>query len=120
MMADFALTLQKSGADFVILCTNTMHISTPEIEAALQIPFLHIVDPTAIAICKMGIKTIGLLGTKFTMEEDFYKGRLKDKFGFSRHDPINRRPGKNSSSNFSGIGSWKDSAEFEESLPGYH
>ena len=81
MMADSALTLQKSGADFVVLCTNTMHKCTPEIEAAIQIPFLHIVDPTAEAICKMGIKTIGLLGTKFTMEEDFYKGRLKDKFG---------------------------------------
>lgn len=80
MMADAALTLQNSGADFVVLCTNTMHKCTPEIEAAIQIPFLHIVDPTAEAICKMGIKTIGLLGTKFTMEEDFYKGRLKDKF----------------------------------------
>ncbi len=81
MMADSALTLQKSGADFVVLCTNTMHKCTPEIEAALKIPFLHIVDPTAEAICQMGIKTIGLLGTKFTMEEDFYKGRLRDKFG---------------------------------------
>jgi aspartate racemase len=58
-----------------------MHKCTPEIEAAIQIPFLHIVDPTAEAICKMGIKTIGLLGTRFTMEEDFYKGRLKDKYG---------------------------------------
>jgi aspartate racemase len=81
MMADSALTLQTSGADFVVLCTNTMHKCTPEIEAAIQIPFLHIVDPTAEAICKMGIKTIGLLGTRFTMEEDFYKGRLKDKYG---------------------------------------
>jgi aspartate racemase len=81
MMADSALTLQTSGADFVVLCTNTMHKCTPEIEAAIQIPFLHIVDPTAEAICKMGIKTIGLLGTRFTMEEDFYKGRLNDKYG---------------------------------------
>jgi aspartate racemase len=80
MMADAALTLQNSGADFVVMCTNTMHKCTPEIEAAIQIPFLHIVDPTAEAIRKMGIKTIGLLGTKFTMEEDFYKARLKDKF----------------------------------------
>jgi aspartate racemase len=81
MMADSALTLQTCGADFVVLCTNTMHKCTPEIEAAIQIPFLHIVDPTAEAICKMGIKTIGLLGTRFTMEEDFYKGRLNDKYG---------------------------------------
>jgi aspartate racemase len=81
MMADSALTLQTSGADFVVLCTNTMHKCTPEIEAAIQIPFLHIVDPTAEAICKMGITTIGLLGTRFTMEEDFYKGRLNDKYG---------------------------------------
>lgn len=83
LMAESAHTLQTSGADFVVLCTNTMHKCTAEIENAIHIPFLHIVDPTAEAICKMGIKTIGLLGTKFTMEEDFYKGRLKDKFDLS-------------------------------------
>ena len=83
VMADAAIILQKGGADCVVLCTNTMHKCAGEIESAIQIPFLHIVDPTAEAICKMGIRTIGLLGTKFTMEEDFYKGRLKDGYGLN-------------------------------------
>jgi len=62
-----------------VLCTNTMHIVAPQVEAALHIPFLHIADATADAIKKQGIQTIGLLGTHFTMEGDFYAGRLQKK-----------------------------------------
>jgi aspartate racemase len=60
-----------------------MHKCAGDIEAAIKIPFLHIADPTAEKICSEGIKTIGLLGTRFTMEQDFYRGRLKDKFGLN-------------------------------------
>ena len=80
-MAAEARALERAGADFVILCTNTMHISTAEIEAAISIPFLHIADPTAEAVKAAGIQTVGLLGTRFTMEQDFYKGRLQEKHG---------------------------------------
>lgn len=80
-MAEAAQRLERGGADFVVLGTNTMHISTEAIENALRIPFLHIVDPTAEAVCAQGIETIGLLGTRFTMEMDFYVGRLKSKYG---------------------------------------
>ena len=120
MMADSALTLQKSGADFVVLCTNTMHKCTPEIEAAIQIPFLHIVDPTAEAICKMGIKTIGLLGTKFTMEEDFYKGRLKDKFGLHVIIPSIGDQEIIHQVIFQELVLGKINPGIQESLPGYH
>lgn len=80
-MAAEARALERAGADFVILCTNTMHISAAEIEAAISIPFLHIADPTAEAVKAAGIQTVGLLGTRFTMEQDFYKGRLQEKHG---------------------------------------
>ena len=83
MMAESAITLQNAGADLIVLCTNTMHKCTKEIEAAIQVPFLHIADPTAEKITSMGIKTIGLLGTRFTMEQDFYRGRLIEKFGLN-------------------------------------
>ena len=83
MMAESAKTLQNAGADLIVLCTNTMHKCTNEIEAAIQVPFLHIADPTAEKISSMGIKTIGLLGTRFTMEQDFYRGRLIEKFGLN-------------------------------------
>ena len=80
-MAEQACALERAGADFVILCTNTMHISAAEIEAAISIPFLHIADPTAGAVKAAGIQSVGLLGTRFTMEQDFYKGRLQEKHG---------------------------------------
>ena len=80
-MADAALCLERGGADFIILCTNTMHKSTPQIETAVSIPLLHIADATAERIQKAGLHTIGLLGTRFTMEEDFYRGRLEHKYG---------------------------------------
>lgn len=80
-MADAARRLEGGKADFVVLCTNTMHKLAGAIEAAVNIPLLHIADPTAEAIQAAGITTIGLLGTAFTMEQDFYRGRLTEKFG---------------------------------------
>ncbi|QZA76630.1 aspartate/glutamate racemase family protein [Deefgea tanakiae] len=76
IMAHAAYSLQLAGADLIILCTNTMHKLTAEIEEKIDIPFLHIADATADAIKKAGIKKVALLGTKFTMEQDFYRGRL--------------------------------------------
>ncbi|QOT78183.1 aspartate/glutamate racemase family protein [Cupriavidus basilensis] len=80
-MRQAALQVQAAGADFVLLCTNTMHRVAPVLEAALDIPFLHIVDPTAQALRGAGIRRVGLLGTAFTMEQDFYRGRMQDKHG---------------------------------------
>ena len=72
--------LEKAGADFIVICTNTMHLVAPQIEAATKIPLLHIADATAEEIVAEGIKKIGLLGTAFTMEQRFYKGQLEDKY----------------------------------------
>ena len=73
--------LEAGGADFVVICTNTMHKMADEVEAPIGIPLLHIADATADAIKSQGLSKIGLLGTKFTMEEDFYRGRLVEKHG---------------------------------------
>ena len=69
--------VERAGADFLTLCTNTMHRVAPEIAARIRIPLLHIVDPTARALQMAGCRTVGLLGTRFTMEQDFYRGRLE-------------------------------------------
>lgn len=82
-LSTVAQNLEKAGADFVLICTNTMHKLADEIQANLNIPLLHITDATAQEIGKLGIKKVGLLGTRFTMEEDFYKGRLRDKHGYT-------------------------------------
>ena len=76
-----AQSVEKGGADFVVICTNTMHKLADEVQRHIQIPILHIADATAEKIQAQGLKTVGLLGTKFTMEEDFYKGRLTQKYG---------------------------------------
>jgi aspartate racemase len=76
-----AQDLERGGADFIVLCTNTMHKLADQIIANVNIPFLHIADATAEKIVTSGIKKIGLLGTRFTMEHDFYKGRLIRDFG---------------------------------------
>lgn len=76
-----AQNLEKAGADFIIICTNTMHKVYDDVQNNLQIPMLHIADATAEEIQARGITKIGLLGTRFTMEEDFYKGRLTEKYG---------------------------------------
>jgi aspartate racemase len=80
-MKQAALQVQAAGADVVLLCTNTMHRVAPALEAALDVPFLHIVDPTAQALRDAGVRRVGLLGTAFTMEQDFYCGRMQDRHG---------------------------------------
>ncbi|MEO8410736.1 MAG: aspartate/glutamate racemase family protein [Propionivibrio sp.] len=80
-LARAARSLEVAGADFLVLCTNTMHKVAPAIEAAVGIPLLHIADPTAAAIERAGIQRIGLLGTRFTMEQDFYRQRLETQHG---------------------------------------
>lgn len=79
ILAKKALQVEAAGADFLLICTNTMHNVAAEVEAAITIPLLHIADATAQRIKQTGVKTVGLLGTKFTMEQDFYKGRLAQK-----------------------------------------
>ena len=83
ILADHARELETAGADFIILTTNTMHKVADQIEAATSLPFLHIADATAEAIKRDGRKKVGLLATNFTMEQDFYKGRLRDKHGLN-------------------------------------
>ncbi|MEA9415272.1 aspartate/glutamate racemase family protein [Flavobacterium sp. PL02] len=80
LMSDAAQQLEKAGADFIILCTNTMHKLSDEIEKSVSIPLIHIVDATAEKINAENFRKIGLLGTSFTMEQDFFKGRLLDKY----------------------------------------
>jgi aspartate racemase len=81
VLADAARRLQAAGAGCVVLCTNTMHKVAPAIEAACPLPLLHIADPTALAIRAAGLRTVGLLGTRFTMEQDFYCERLRQRNG---------------------------------------
>jgi len=81
IMIDAAQRLERGGADFVVICTNTMHKMAGDVSQNIGIPLLHIADATAQKIKEAGYKKIGLLGTKFTMEENFYKGRLAQKFG---------------------------------------
>jgi aspartate racemase len=76
-----AQSLERGGADFIVLCTNTMHKLADSITQAVRIPLLHIVDVTAAAIKLAGQKRVGLLGTKFTMEQDFYADRIRSQFG---------------------------------------
>ncbi|WP_421313102.1 aspartate/glutamate racemase family protein [Aeromonas sp. 603404] len=83
LLAAEARKLQDGGADFLLIGTNTMHKVAPEIEAAIDIPLLHIADATAAKLRADGITRVGLLGTRFTMEQDFYKGRLQDRFGLA-------------------------------------
>lgn len=76
ILAEAALSLEKGGADFIVLCTNTMHKVAQQITDAVSIPLLHIADATAQRIRQAGVKKVGLLATAFTMEQEFYKGRL--------------------------------------------
>jgi aspartate racemase len=76
-----ARRVEAAGADFLLICTNTMHKVAPQVQAAIDIPLLHIADATAERIKAEGIETIGLLGTNFTMEEQFYAGRLESRHG---------------------------------------
>lgn len=81
ILAGAARTLEQGGADFIVLCTNTMHKVANEMLADIRIPFLHIADATAQKIVAAGMHKVGLLGTRFTMEEDFYINRLVEGFG---------------------------------------
>jgi len=81
LLDEAAMKLKLAGAEGIVLCTNTMHFVSLGIESASKLPLIHIVDPTAQAILKRGYKCVGLLGTRFTMEKDFYKSRLTEKFG---------------------------------------
>ncbi len=83
LLANVAQSLERAGAEGLVLCTNTMHKVAPAIEAAVQIPLLHIADPTAQAIRDAGYQTVGLLGTRFTMEQDFYRQRLEHNHGLT-------------------------------------
>jgi aspartate racemase len=80
LMIEVAQNLKHGGADFIVICTNTMHKMAPEIETATGLNVLHIADVTGAAISKDQIQKVGLLGTRFTMEGDFYKKRLKDNY----------------------------------------
>ena len=81
ILADRARRLEKAGADFIVLCTNTMHKVAPDIESAVDIPLLHIADAIGEAARESGIRTVGLLGTRFTMAEPFYRERLAMRHG---------------------------------------
>ncbi len=81
LLAGAARTLEEAGAELLVLCTNTMHKVAAPIEAATTIPLLHIADPTAEAIRRAGHATVGLLGTRFTMEQPFYRDRLREGYG---------------------------------------
>ncbi len=77
LLASAARSLHAGGADFLVLCTNTMHRVADAIEAATPLPLLHIADPTAATLTRLGARKVGLLGTRFTMEQDFYRQRLR-------------------------------------------
>ncbi|KUI97571.1 aspartate/glutamate racemase family protein [Vibrio sp. MEBiC08052] len=81
ILSDSAKSVESGGADFLLICTNTMHKVAPQIESSISIPILHIADATAEQLLADGIQKVGLLGTRFTMEQDFYKNRLTEKFG---------------------------------------
>lgn len=83
MLTAAAAALESGGAEVLVLCTNTMHKVAEEIQAGVSIPLLHIADATAQRVRASGIRTIGLLGTRFTMEEDFYAGRLTKTYGLN-------------------------------------
>ena len=82
-MLDASRAIERGGAEFLVLCTNTMHRFVAEIDREISIPLLHIADATAASIRKAGLRKVGLLGTRFTMEEDFYKGRLLERHGIT-------------------------------------
>jgi aspartate racemase len=81
ILGDAARGVEAAGADFLLICTNTMHRVAPQIEAAIRIPVLHIADTTAEVLLADGVGTVGLLGTAFTMEQAFYRGRLAERYG---------------------------------------
>ncbi len=93
-LAEGARRLERGGADFVVLCTNTMHKVADDIEQRVRIPLLHIADATGARIRKAGLSRVGLLGTRFTMEEDFYRSRLRERLGIEVLVPGERERGR--------------------------
>jgi len=85
-----AQKVESTGADCLLICTNTLHKVAPQVEEAIQIPLIHITDGAGETLVKNGISTVGLLGTRFTMEEDFYRLRLAEKFGLNVVVPNSR------------------------------
>ena len=81
ILIEAAQSVEKAGADFLVICTNTMHKLAPEIQSKIEIPILSIIDATAAEIMMRGFRTIGLLGTRFTMKEPFYRDRLEQEHG---------------------------------------
>ena len=81
ILVSAAKSLEVAGADFLVLCTNTMHKIAPSIESAVSIPLLHIADATASEVKHAGVQTVGLLGTRFTMEQEFYRERIEKNYG---------------------------------------
>lgn len=81
ILSNAAKSIEAGGADFILICTNTMHKVAEKIEQSLSIPLVHIADATAEQLVADGIKRVGLLGTQFTMEQGFYKNRISDKYG---------------------------------------
>lgn len=84
---DAAKKLENAGADMLLICANTMHKMADEVQHSINIPLIHIADATAKKIKAAGLKKVGLIGTKTTMEQDFYKGRIKDMFGIDINVP---------------------------------
>jgi aspartate racemase len=89
-MIDAAKKVEKGGADLLVICTNTMHKMAPEVSAAIDIPLLHIADATASVIKAQHLLTVGLLGTRFTMEGEFYRGKLEKDHGLKVLIPDNK------------------------------
>ncbi|MCW2478313.1 aspartate/glutamate racemase family protein [Candidatus Symbiopectobacterium sp. NZEC135] len=96
-LSDIALGLRQAGADAIVICTNTMHKVANQVESACQLPVLHIADATADSLKQRGMTRVGLLGTRYTMEQDFYRGRLRERHGIDviipqadQRDEINR------------------------------
>jgi aspartate racemase len=87
LLADAAAAVERAGADFLVICTNTMHRVAPDIESRVGIPLLHIADPTGRALRQSGISVVGLLGTKFTMGQSFYRARLESNFALTVTTP---------------------------------
>jgi len=88
MMVSAAVHLEKAGADIIVLCTNTMHLCSPAIIDNISIPFLHIAEATGMEIAGENLKKVGLLGTRFTMEKDFYRKYILQEFGIEVITPL--------------------------------
>lgn len=89
ILSQAAQSIESGGADYLLICTNTMHKVAVEIQSSISIPLIHIADATAETLVAKGITRVGLLGTKFTMEQDFYKNRVSEKYGIEVIVPNN-------------------------------